>query len=609
MTDPVLRRALALALVPAGVAIAGFFALAWIPSVFYDGAVLPSGHDAMYHARRILDAIDAPWAVVQFDSTIHAPEGSWVPWPWGFDALLALIARVLRDLAGIAPIKTLVFVPPAFLVVNVALVAASARALRLPLAAQWIAVLCFAFSPLTQELHGIGQVDHHFLESTFVLAALWCGLRWLDAPAQVRPAVALGLVLGTANGVQNGLFLLQLPVVITLTLLWFRGRRPEPRAAAALAAALMATTLAIALPSQALQAGFLRYDLLSWFQVYVACLSALAVLLMARLAPDAGGIVRCLLIAAVVLLPLAREALAGLGFVTADIYQKMLMPEMRKPFGAWGTAALAETWRQYSGLIFLLPLGMVGAAVAALRAREARLVYLCVFALLGGLMLSQQYRFQHFGSFALYLLPLAFLVQRFRPERAQHLALLAFAALCGVAYAPALPEMLSQAPAPGGSSDFVLTRSLYPPLAAACAERPGVVLADHNDGHYVRFFTECAVIANNLVLGPESWQKLREARALLDSAPAVVRERAPWIRYVLVRRDDDVFDAAAPAEVLRQNSTLRRALLLEAPPWPPGYVLLAEVRVETGVGAATVLARLFELPDNGAPASPPPRRP
>jgi hypothetical protein len=589
-------RLAALALVPLAAAVAGFWALAWIPSVFVGAAVLPSGHDAVYHAVRILEAVDAPWAVAQFDARIHAPGGSWVNWPWGFDALMALLLRLLRDLAGLEPLRALVFLPPAFVLVNAGLVVAIARELRLPPAAQWLVALCFALSPLTQNLHGLGMVDHHFLEHSAVLATLLAGLRFAAAPERAAPAAALGAVLGLANGVHNGLFILQLPVLAAVGLLWLRRMGPGPRAGAAFGLALVGATLAVALPSEPFRHGAVRFDLLSWFHLHAAALTALAVGLMARWPPGpraaaAGG---TLLLAAT--LPLLRQVLAGLGFVSTSIYRDLPMPEMRGPFTGLLDGSFDPGWTlaEYSGLVLLLPPALVAAVVAVLRAREPARVLALVFLALGGAMLLVQYRFHQFGSPALFLLPLLLLPRAWLAHRR---APLAAALAVALACAPSLPR-LQELPPPGGSVDFALTRPLYAPLAEACRQRPGVVLADHNDGHYVRFLTGCGVLANNLVLGPESFASLREAARLFESAPQALAARAPWVRYVLARREDDIF-APAPD----RNSALRRALLFADPPWPPGWTLLAELRLSAD---GPVVGRLFELAPACCAAVPPP---
>ena len=55
-----------------------------------------------------------------------------------------------------------------------------------------IAGLAAALSPLTQFLHGVGQIDHHFAEYIFVLATIACGLRWFSRPDDTQAAIIAG---------------------------------------------------------------------------------------------------------------------------------------------------------------------------------------------------------------------------------------------------------------------------------------------------------------------------------------------------------------------------------------------------------------------------------
>ena len=53
------------------------------------GEYFPMGNDSFYHAARILEAVQDPAAFFQFDPKIHAPEGSLLVWPWGYDYFMA----------------------------------------------------------------------------------------------------------------------------------------------------------------------------------------------------------------------------------------------------------------------------------------------------------------------------------------------------------------------------------------------------------------------------------------------------------------------------------------------------------------------------------------
>ncbi len=94
----------------------------------------------------------------------------------------------------------------------------------------------------------------------------------------------LGLVLATAPGVHNSLFILQLPVVLLFGLRWLRQQPlPEVRSCVAFAASLLLFTMAISAPSQPWQRGFFEFYTLSWFHTYIAFCTGLVCVLMSRL--------------------------------------------------------------------------------------------------------------------------------------------------------------------------------------------------------------------------------------------------------------------------------------------------------------------------------------
>lgn len=175
-----------------------------LSATLVDGVFLPADHDSFYHARRIIDAIGAPLQLYQFDARIHAPEGSWVTWPWGYDTLMAFVAGAAMSITRAEdPMSVLAFVAPFWVFVNAALFLGVASRLQLSLAARALAMLSFATSPLTQSLHRVGMIDHHYVEYTFVLATLYFGLTWLRNPSVRRSAAALGAVLGAAPAFHN----------------------------------------------------------------------------------------------------------------------------------------------------------------------------------------------------------------------------------------------------------------------------------------------------------------------------------------------------------------------------------------------------------------------
>ena len=164
------------------------YALLWLPAAIVDGVAIPTGHDAFYHARRILDFATGARDFYEFDNKIHVPEGSWITWSWGYDYFMALLARWLHEITGISHMRILVQIPPLFTFIAAALLLLSVRLLNLRLSFIFIVGLCFGLSPLTQSLHGAGQIDHHFVEHTVVLASLAVGLLFFALPTDSKSA-------------------------------------------------------------------------------------------------------------------------------------------------------------------------------------------------------------------------------------------------------------------------------------------------------------------------------------------------------------------------------------------------------------------------------------
>jgi hypothetical protein len=78
-------------------------------------------------------------------------------------------------------------------------------------------------------------------------------------------------------------------------------------------------------------------------------------------------------------------------------------------------------------------------------------------------------------------------------------------------------------------------RPIFDPLRKACAANPGIVLSDADSGHYIRYYTECSVIADNFLLTAQHMQKVDEAERLFSLPAAELAQAAPYVKYVLVR--------------------------------------------------------------------------
>jgi len=574
--------------------LAFLLALHGLSAAVIDGVFIPADHDSFYHARRMLAALPAPWRLLQFDPRIHAPEGSWVTWPWAYDMLVASLAKGVLAIAPHAqPLAVLDFIAPLAVTVSTALVIACARQLRLPFALQVIATLCFALASLTRALHRVGMLDHHYVEQIFVLATLYAGLRWCNALDDRRAARGLGIVLGLAPAFHNGDFILQLPVLATLALLWWRGALPRA-SSLDFAAALVITTLLMLLPSEPFRLGMFSYTLHSWFHLYIAAGSAMAVLWMRWRAPERVNALLGVALGLLALLPLVSQIGLGAGFLGAQlavldrIQEAVSIPQ----YLARGDHGLLS--ERYSALIWLVPGLLPALCWQVYRHYSHALLHFTVMSVFGLALTLFQARLAYFGGFVLWLAPCVVFAHFWR-DRRPRVWLWLFGLVMLAAQAPGIAR-LNVKLTPGGDISYQLLRNLYLDLGRRCEQAPGVVLAEHDSGHYISFHSACSVIADNFILTPQHEQKLLLADTLMRGTVDELLSKAPYVRYVLVQRADDPTRAQRSACWPRcaANAGLPHELLEVTTPFPSRLHLLAEQLVMRD-GRKEPLARLFEI--------------
>jgi hypothetical protein len=567
-----------------------------LPGTLASGQFFPADHDSYYHATRVETALRDGGGVTQFDPRLHAPDGSWVPWPWGYDTLLLGIAH-----AGIAlgitsdAMTVLAFVAPLWLLLNQALLLGIARQLGIGVALQTLLLSFNALLLITRGLHRIGMLDHHFVEYSVVLATLWAGLRWAQAPDRRREGMLLGAVLGLAPALHNSLFVLQLPILLGLGIAWLAQRPPGWPATAAFAATLIGLTALGLLPSEPFHAGEFAFYLHSGFQLYVAAATAALAMAMSLLRRGARPALLLAAGAGLLALPLLAQLSGGGQFLTADFFQLASMGETRSPLAMLADGDQGVVLELYSGLILLLPVSLLLLFWACTERRDAASGLLFVFTLFGSALLLFQYRLAYFGSFAL-LLPLCVAAQQLvqRTTAAQGRALLA--GLAGLTLLALWPSYRDPGPRTitlSGDSSLSTGLLHFANLREACTTAPGTVLADNNDGHYITYFSRCAVIANNFIISPTDEAKLAEVASLMRSEPVAVLAARPDVRYLLVRRADPHIyrgqqgcGAACP-----ENAGLRAALLF-TDTFPDGLTLISETRAPAD-GVPVPVIRLF----------------
>ena len=580
-----------------GVLIAVFFALLVRDSTIIDGVYLPRGNDSFYHARRILDAAIGSRGFYQFDDRLHVPDGAWIPWPWAYDYLMAKATQVALWIdPALDPMAFISYVPVAWILVNTALFLAVTRAVGLSREMQLLAMLCFALSPLTQLLHSIGMIDHHYIEHTFVLLNVWLGLRWLERPAEIRRAIALAVALGVAPAFHNGLFILQLVPLATVFVLWLRGAAPPPAALRGFAIALLAATQVVLLPSQPYREGMFEFGLLSWFHFYAAACTAAAFAFMAW-RPFTRANLGWLAAACVALmLPLSAQFVSGAGFLASDFSILDQIVEAQSPYRLatflWGPV---ETASWYSWLLLLAPPLLVYYGVRIWREDQAQRLYFAVVAAFGLALLLAQFRLHYFGFVGLIVGGLL-LVEQLRVRRRWHggLVFVATFAAIALAYQPALRERLFKVYSPAADSEYASAFPLFLALRQLCADDPGVVLATPEDGSAILFHSECGVIANNFILREDDKAHIDEAGRLLRLSPDEIRAERPDVKYLFIRALGYSVVDGNVARISADSPIGKQLFLDEAA--PPGFTLLTTIRRQLGAtGMSGLYARLYKV--------------
>ena len=578
-------------------------AMLYQTAAIVDGQFLPVSNDSFYHARRIIDAAIGERGFYQFDDMIHVPEGSWLNWPWAYDYLLAVALRLaLLVRPDLQPMQFLAYVPVFWVFINTGLMTLVARAAGLGPVAAAVALLVFALSPLTQNLHGLGLIDHHFIELSFVLATVYAGQRFYSGFAS-RDAVVLGTLLGVSVAFHNGLFILQVPVLAAGLLLWLRGTDLPRERLQILAASLFGATLLAVLPSAPFRDLQFEFWTLSWFHLYVAFGSAVVLTYIGWHPFATRNLAVLAVIGVVMTAPLLAKLTAGAAFVSGGLDIIVNITEVESPLARLGKpGGLGYVTMLYSWLFFAAPLVLLHQAWRLYRSCDAATVFFAVISIFGIALMLSQYRLHPFGFWALIiggLIGIEAITQRFRLSRL--VTTVVTLAIVAVAIQPPLRNQLFARVPPGLDRDYAASVAIFPSLAKACATRAGAVLSYRDDGHPIRYHTDCSVVTNNFLITPFHRRKVAEADRYLAMTPEQLVEAAPHVRYVFVRmleiyevRPDHV-RPRPPAEVMRFNAPLFNALTF-GDALPAEFRLIDELRIDDGRDFAYV--RIFEIVRN-----------
>jgi hypothetical protein len=262
---------------------------------------------------------------------------------------------------------------------------------------------------------------------------------------------------------------------------------------------------------------------------------------------------------------------------------------------------LSAATNLYSLLALLLPFALIACVYRIGKTQNIQRLLFWTTSLLGLVLLSAMVRMHVFGSFALYLVWIVLLEElvaegRFQASFAPLVNILVFA---GVG-ATAIPAFFIST-ITANDPYYALTYDVYPDLARECSRSPGVVLSNLDDGNYVRYHTDCPIIANNFLLTAFHESKVREVRSLMSLPASELAKRAPFVRYVFVHRQslwslrDDGRMQFLPGGDPNLPDPRLISDLIQADPahLPAGFRMVKELAFEKP--SHVVFARLFAI--------------
>jgi hypothetical protein len=149
----------------------------------------------------------------------------------------------------------------------------------------------------------------------------------------------------------------------------------------------------------------------------------------------------------------------------------------------------------------------------------------------------------------------------------------------------------------GSSPAYFNLRGAFPVLRELCRERPGIVLGDVDTGHWVRYHTDCSVLANVFLLTKQHAEKTFESARLMELSPAELLRANRNVRYVWAHHSAELTTKADGTESedlddLRFHmNPMETALLGPVTAIPPQYKLRWELLTPQG----QVYSRLYEI--------------
>ena len=234
-----------------------------------------------------------------------------------------------------------------------------------------------------------------------------------------------------------------------------------------------------------------------------------------------------------------------------------------------------------------------GLFVAMIRGPAPQQILIAVTLLIGAAFLLQQLRFHYFGSLIFILPPVQWIAHQVRHTQGRRKMLGIGAGICFVAIQMPALNSLGSFPELAGDRNYAINRMLLNALANRCAIDPGIVLARFGDGHYLRYHTSCAVIANPMTITPQHFERIALTETMFATAAVELRETYPWVDYLYLWRADNPLDDNSKITAA-DNPKLIQELLITTP-LPIGFEVLGETAFELPDGRRIVFGRALRV--------------
>ncbi|MEM7765580.1 MAG: hypothetical protein AAF290_16055, partial [Pseudomonadota bacterium] len=230
------------------------------------------------------------------------------------------------------------------------------------------------------------------------------------------------------------------------------------------------------------------------------------------------------------------------------------------------------------------PLVLLAFIVALWRRPSPAAVAFFVCGVFGLVMLSLQQRLIYFGIAPLLIGSVWLCAQATRAMPRSGTALITLI-IIAIAIQPGLRGQIFKHYPLGLDRDYEMTYDIFRAAGALCAQEPGLIIASNNDGHPLRYHSDCSVLTNNFILTPQHEAKSLQLQRLLGLSPTAFLDAMPDdTRYLMIRLGG-MFEfsggqvAARPVAALRQINPPLFMALAEANTVPAGFELVAQLRV------------------------------